>query len=69
MSKVTYFDTLFDAWGDNHTNLAMQHIRNCTACKDRFMRREQRNMLVHTQRKVIGRAYRVYKRIRTLEGY
>ena len=69
MSKSTDYEDLFERYGDHQTALAMRHIANVWMPKCPYLRRNQRKMLIDTQNKVIGRAYRVYSKIRKLNGY
>ena len=69
MSKATNYEDLFDRYGDHQTALAMRHIRNVWMPKCPLLRRNQRKMLIDTRKSVIGRAYRVYAKIRKLNGY
>lgn len=67
--KSTNFIELFEMYGDHQQALAMRHIANVWMPKCPQLRRNQRKMLIDTRRKVIGRAYRVYSRLRKIEGW
>ena len=69
MSKATNYKDLIERYGDHHTALIMRHIANVWMPKCPYLRRNQRKMLIDTRNKVIGRAYRVYSKIRQLNGY
>ena len=69
MSKSTDYEDLFERYGDHQTALAMRHIRNVWMPECPYMSRNQRKMLIDTRNKVIGRAYRVYSKIRQLNVY
>ena len=69
MSKSTDYEDLIERYEEHHTALIMQHIANVYMPKCPYLRRNQRKMLIDARNKVIGRAYRVYLKIRQLNGY
>ncbi len=72
--KASTFDQLFDRWGDHNDALLRPYINGCgisilTDKGKNRTRRGTREFLRKTRRQVIGRAYRVYNTIRTMEQF
>lgn len=65
---VQDFEVLFDVWGDDITNIGAKYVKCCKQ-RDAFERRNTRSMLIKTRKRVLGRADRIYTRIRTLNQY
>ena len=63
------YEQLFDEWGEHMTNIGIKYIYCHGKQRDDFERRNTRRFLIKTRKKVLGRAERIYRKIRNMNGY
>lgn len=65
---VQDFEQLFDVYGDDITNIGFKYVQCCKQ-RDIYENRNTRNLLIKVRKRVLGRAARIYSRIRHLNQY
>ncbi|UIW10536.1 hypothetical protein PQC38_gp060 [Aeromonas phage BUCT695] len=73
MSKSSTFEELFERWGDHQNNLLIPFIKSSQFTilteGNKPPPKTTKAFLIKTRNKVIGRSYKTYNKIRTLESF